>query len=65
MTVALILNGQVHQLLENQTEIPKWPPYANGESPLLVQVPDDARCGDLYNPETGAISPHTPADDGE
>ena len=59
MTVALILHGRVHQILRNQTEIPKWPPFANGDMPLLVKAPDDVQIGDFYNVDTGEITPQS------
>lgn len=56
MTVVLIVNGRVHQILRNQTEIPKWPPFANSDVPLLVKAPDDVQIGDFYNAETGEFT---------
>ena len=56
MTVVLIVNGRVHQILRNQTEIPNWPPYLDGTKPLLVQAPDDVEEGWLYDEVTKTFS---------
>ena len=63
MTVVLIVGNRVHQVLKDQTDVPKWPSYHNGEVPLLVQAHDDVKQGDIYDPATGEISSPQGEDD--
>jgi len=56
MTVALIVNNKVHQILLDQPSVPVWPPFPNGQIPLLVQVPDGAEQGWDYDEESGQVT---------
>ena len=65
MTVALIVNNRVHQILRDQTEIPEWPPFPEAfpeqpieeRTPLLVKAPDNVQVGWLHDPKTGQVKP--------
>jgi len=37
--IAQILNNKVHYIFKAR-QIPNWPPYSNGEKPLLVDITD-------------------------
>ena len=63
MRVALILHDRVHEILEDVPAVPDWPPYANGEKPLLVEIGPEVKAGYIW--ENGAaIPPEVVEEDG-
>ena len=56
-TIAQILYDKVHYIFEAE-EIPDWPPYPDGERPLLVDITHHivVREGWDYNHETGEFT---------
>jgi len=57
MRVAQIYKGKIHEIF-TADEIPDWPPYPNGEKPLLIDITNrDAEVSYLYDIETDTIIP--------
>jgi len=55
MRIAHIYKGKIQEIF-TADEIPDWPPYLNGEKPLLIDVTNrDAEENYLYNVETDTI----------
>ena len=56
-TIVQILYDKAHYIFEAD-EIPDWPPYSDGEIPLLVDITNtpEVQEGWDYDPETGEFS---------
>lgn len=56
-TIVQILYDKAHYIFEAE-EIPDWPPYPDGEEPLLVDITNtpEVREGWDYNHETGEFT---------
>lgn len=60
MTYAMILQNRVIGVLENQEEIPWWPPDPEGNPVTAVPCDSSVILGMIYDPETGEFSEYIP-----